>query len=97
MPMFLRSSNPNPNPLLNANTVNLLALGHLGRLPVRSAHLQALVVPALGTALVQCLLLFTVWGRTLFPAASSGFNGLDDGGVIPIQRVSFQVSLVSLI
>lgn len=45
---------------LYTHSIHLLTTRHLGSIPLRSAHLQALVVPALRAKLVQCLLLLTV-------------------------------------
>lgn len=84
----------NPETHLYAHPFHLLASRHLGRLSLRSAKLQTLVIPALGTNLVQGLLLLAVGGRAVLTAAVPGLNSLDEGSVVAVQLIALQIVLV---
>jgi len=79
---------------LYTHTIDLLTLRHLGGLALSSAELKTLVIPALGTNLVKLLLLVTAGSRASLATALSRFQSLDEGGVVAIQRIAFQVILM---
>lgn len=89
-------TNPSAKSNLNPRPTNLLPLRHLGRLPLRHAELQALVVPPLQTQLVEDLLLLAGGGGPVLPAAPARLERLDQRGVIPVERVALEVRGVVL-
>lgn len=82
---------------LHADTINFLAPRYLGSLPVSSTHLQPLVVPALISLLIECLLLLAIGHGASFPPALPRVNSLFKGSIIAIQSVSLQVVCVCLL
>ena len=82
---------------LYSSAVHFLALGHLGCFPLRGAGLETLVIPSLGAELVQSLLLFAAGSRALLATTYAGLGCLDQGGIVAVQRVSFQIIVVRLV
>lgn len=78
-------------------TIHLLTLRYLSRLPLGSTELKTLIIPALGTNLVQRLLLITARSGASLATALPRLQGLGQGGIVTVQRVALQVILVFLV
>lgn len=72
-----------------SDAIHLFATRHLSRIPLRRAHLQTLIIPTLGTKLVQSLLLFTVRRGAFLATALARLNRLNDGGIVAVQCIPF--------
>lgn len=94
-PLFTKNKTNNvPLSALYPCTFNLLTLRHLGSLPLSGTQLQALVLPALRTNLVQCLLVPPMRRRTFLTSTLSRLDRLDQSGVVTVQRIAFQIILM---
>lgn len=79
---------PYKTSLLYTHPLDFLALRHLSRLSLCSAELETLVIPALGTNLVQGLLALAVESRAVLATAVPRLHRLDKTGVLAVQRVT---------
>lgn len=94
-PLFTKDKINNvPLSTLYPSTFNLLTLRHLGSLPLSGTQLQALVLPALRTNLVQRLLALPMRRRTFLTSTLPRLDRLDQSGVVTVQRITFQIILV---
>lgn len=82
---------------LYTHALNLLTLRHLSPLPLGSAKLKALIVPALGANLVQGLLAVTVERRTILATAVPRLNGFNETGIVAVQQITLQIVPVLLL
>lgn len=82
---------------LYTHTINLFTPRYLSGLPLGSTELKTLIIPALGTNLVQRLLLITARSGASLATALPRLQGLGQGGIVAVQRVAFQVILVFLV
>lgn len=82
---------------LYPSTFNLLTLRHLGSLPLSGTQLQALVLPALCTNLVQRFLALPMRRRTFLTSTLSRLDRLDQSGVVTVQRIAFQIILMIIL
>src|SRR4051794_39763988 len=76
---------------LYPHSIHLLTPANLGRLTLSRAHLQSLVIPALGTKLIQVPLLFTAVHGALLTTTFPRVECLLNGSIIAVQRVSVEV------